>query len=113
MIHKDKRGIIKDILTDVNIDAVTLVTFTKGAVRGNHFHKQTVQWDYVLEGLLFAVTDTGRIRLKTGDLICHPRGVPHAYKAIKPSKLLSMTLGPRKGERFESDTFRLDIPLIS
>ena len=37
----DHRGQIIDLLENENINAVTVITFTKGAVRANHYHKQT------------------------------------------------------------------------
>ena len=40
---KDDRGTIIDLLEKENINAVTFIAFNKGAVRGNHFHKKTVQ----------------------------------------------------------------------
>ena len=48
----DDRGEILDILTGENIDAVTLITFTKGATRANHYHKETIQWNYVIHHLI-------------------------------------------------------------
>ena len=37
----------------------------------------------------------------------------HALKALQNSLLLVITKGPRSGRNYESDTFRLDIPLLS
>ena len=34
-------------------------------------------------------------------------------KALKDTKLLVLTKGPRGGKEYESDTFRLENPLIS
>ena len=44
-VFSDHRGDIIDILTGIEIDAVTLITFSKGAVRANHYHKETTQWN--------------------------------------------------------------------
>jgi quercetin dioxygenase-like cupin family protein len=110
--HKDKRGIIKDLLIGVDIDAVTYVTFNKGALRGNHYHKDTIQYDYLLEGQLKMATDKGIEIIKENTLIVHPKGVPHAYKALKKSILITMTKGVRKGTDYSLDTYKLDEPLL-
>ena len=54
MIIKDIKNfkimrIITDIIVKERIDYVTIITNKKGAVRGNHYHKETIQFLYVLE----------------------------------------------------------------
>ena len=46
----DNRGEIMDIFTHEPKDHCAIVTFTKNAIRGNHFHKESIQSAYVLEG---------------------------------------------------------------
>ena len=46
--HKDDRGVISDILQK-NINSVTFITIKKGKIRANHFHKKTIQWNYILK----------------------------------------------------------------
>ena len=48
MVHSDNRGYIKDLVENENINAVTIITLTKGAIRGNHYHKETFQWNYII-----------------------------------------------------------------
>ncbi|OHA18460.1 MAG: hypothetical protein A2664_00765 [Candidatus Taylorbacteria bacterium RIFCSPHIGHO2_01_FULL_46_22b] len=111
--HTDARGFIKDILTGVPVDAITLVTFTKGAVRGNHYHNQTVQHDYIVKGSMICRQQKekgGSIDeaiLVAGDVVTHPAGTRHAFKALEEAEMLSCTHGPRQGENFESDVVRL------
>ena len=52
----DKRGEITDLIQKDNINAVTHITIKKGAIRGNHYHKKTIQWNYVLSGKLKLIT---------------------------------------------------------
>ena len=47
---KDHRGEISDLIENEKINAVTLITLKKGAVRGNHLHKKTWQWNYIISG---------------------------------------------------------------
>ena len=40
---EDARGVITDILQHTPVDSVTIITCTKGAVRANHYHKESIQ----------------------------------------------------------------------
>ena len=46
----DDRGEIIDIFSKEPKEHCTIVTFKKNAVRGNHFHKKSIQSAYVLDG---------------------------------------------------------------
>jgi|CXWL01.1.fsa_nt_gi quercetin dioxygenase-like cupin family protein len=109
----DDRGEIRDILTHVDIDAITYITYAQDSVRGNHFHEHSEQWDYVLTGELECYGRDGyegeleKEIAGAGDLIRHPIGEHHALKAITPATTLSITKGPRKGREYEQDVVRL------
>ena len=45
---QDHRGKIIDIIENEKINAITLITIKKGKIRGNHYHKKTYQWNYVI-----------------------------------------------------------------
>jgi len=114
---KDKRGLIIDILDGIPVECVTLLTSKRGAVRGNHYHKKTTQYAYVLEGKLRLWTQNpGRpVRsrvIRAGDLIVTPPKERHAFEALEDSVLLACAHGPRAGRSYESDTFRLAEPLF-
>ena len=110
---EDKRGAIIDIITDINFDSLTRITFNSGSVRGEHFHKDTIQYNYLLTGSLTYRTRTsnsGSIDeyiLLPGDMIVSHPGQHHAFKATEYAELLCITAGPRKGFDYEKDTFRL------
>ena len=53
---KDKRGGIIDIFVNSPKDHCTIVTFNKNAVRGNHFHKKSTQYSFILNGKLKMIT---------------------------------------------------------
>ena len=53
---KDKRGKIIDIFVSTPKEHCTMVTFNKGAIRGNHFHKKTTQYTFVIEGKLLLIS---------------------------------------------------------
>jgi len=109
--HKDERGTITDLLVTTDM-SVTEITFTEGAIRGNHYHKATKQIDYVVKGKLVVKTDVDTKLLFEGDSITHESGTPHAYQALVPCKIISICFGVRKGDDYSKDTFNLEIPLL-
>ena len=113
---KDVRGAIVDILDGVPVECVTLLTSKRGAIRGNHYHRKTTQYLYVLEGRLRAYAQDPGKRVharvvRAGDLIVTPPGERHAFEALADSVLLACAHGPRSGKSYESDTYRLDVPI--
>jgi quercetin dioxygenase-like cupin family protein len=113
----DKRGKIVDLLEKEKIEAVTYITFTKGAVRGNHYHKKTIQWCYVISGKILVRTKKpkGVVRdhtFKTGDFFVDEPLERHAFLALEDSEIMVFTRGPRGGKEYETDTFRDEVPLI-
>lgn len=110
---EDARGVIQDLLA--HVDAVTEITTVKGAVRGNHIHARTIQWTYVVSGrMLFAKEEEEVLTAEFGPgaLILEAPGIPHAWRAVEDTTVLVFTRGPRSGAAYESDTQRLEIPLL-
>jgi len=113
----DDRGHIIDILKQSVVEYATLITSKKGAVRANHYHKETFQYVYLLSGRMRVVAQMpdGRpteVVLQAGDLIVNVPLERHAFEAMEDSTMLVLTRGPRGGDDYEKDTFRLDVPLI-
>lgn len=113
---KDARGLIIDILDGIRVECVTLLTSKRGAVRGNHYHKKTTQYAYVLEGKLRLWTQRPGRSVRTriisaGDLVVTPPKERHAFVALEDSVLLACAHGPRAGRSYEADTYRLDEPI--
>ena len=112
----DRRGTITDVLDGTRVECVTLVTSKKGAVRGNHYHKKTTQYTYVLEGRFRLFTQRvgrpvqSRV-VKAGELVVTPPLERHAFVALEDSLLIACAHGPRAGRSYESDTYRLDVPI--
>ena len=114
---RDNRGLIIDLLEKKKINAITYITQKKGKIRGNHFHKKTIQWNYLIKGKIkivakkFNKTIKKRILAK-GDLVVTEAKESHAIIALNDSEYLVFTQGPRGGKEYENDTFRLEKPLI-
>lgn len=115
--YEDERGWISDILEDEVVEHVTFLTSVKGAVRGNHFHRQTYQWLYVVSGALRFIVQRGDEDpeegiARAGDLLTTNPMTKHALEALEDTTMVVCTRGPRGGREYESDTYRLDVPLI-
>jgi quercetin dioxygenase-like cupin family protein len=111
--HKDERGEITDILVKEGIDFITIITSAKGAVRGNHYHKETVQYVYILEGRMKLLVrtpgqQTSATILEKGDLAFTDVLEQHAMIALADSAFMVFTRGVRGGVDYEKDTYRLE-----
>lgn len=114
--YTDDRGEIMDILDHVAIDSSTLITSKRGARRGDHYHKESEQYLYVVSGKvkLIAQMPDGQHShaiLERGYVAYTPPLERHTYIALEDSVFLVLTKGPRGGQTYESDTFRLPEPL--
>lgn len=114
--HEDGRGSILDIVQGEEFEHATLITSKAGARRGDHYHERTRQTVYVLSGRMLAFVrlpgePVEGIEIGPGDLLTNEPLEMHALVAIEDSTFLVLTSGPRGGDAFESDTFRLDQPL--
>jgi hypothetical protein len=50
--------------------------------------------------------------MEKGDFTATYPSEHHALKSLEDSELMVITKGPRGGKEYETDTFRLDIPLL-
>tara|TARA_Y100000590_G_C15567808_1_gene957348 strand:+ start:392 stop:763 length:372 start_codon:yes stop_codon:yes gene_type:complete len=114
--HKDNRGEIIDILENEKINSITLITLKKGAIRGNHYHKKTYQWNYIISGKMKLITKYGNkkktIILKPGELALTKPLHSHTLIGVTYCKCLVFTKGPRAGKNYEIDTYRLKNKLV-
>lgn len=130
--HRDERGIIQDIFKASAPDAVTLITLNTDRVRGNHYHRYTRQWVFVMQGTMWAYSSKAvqvdksgigddiltfgpvdRVELVPGDLLEHDPNEAHAYEGLgrphdyRPCMFLAFATGIRKGSQYEDDTYRI------
>lgn len=117
-VFSDERGYICDILTHEVTDSITTIFSRQGAVRGNHYHKDTWQWIYLISGELRYVTkypdgEVVESHLTPGAVLLSEPLEIHAMEAISDCHFMVFTRGPRGGEDYEKDTFRVIPPLIT
>ena len=115
--YSDERGIIVDLITDNVINSVAYLTLNKGFVRGNHYHKYTTQYNYIISGKLLMITQKGdqekvKVILEKGGLGMTAPMEKYALYALEDTEIMLLTKGPISGNEFESDTFPLLEPLI-
>ena len=114
---QDDRGTIRDLFVHSPKDNVTVIVSKKGAIRGNHYHKLSTQYTYVVSGQLTMLsqivgeTAIEKHVLRDGDLMTHGPNEAHALIADEDTLFLAFADGLRGGEDYEKDTFRLDVPL--
>ena len=111
-VFRDNRGDIFDIVED-NVGHVGMVTFNEGVTRGQHWHKHSTQYSYVLDGKIkLIVSDLQKrwkkvLMLGPGSLTCIPPKTIHTYSAITPAKMLDITTVSRSKNGYEKDTYRV------
>jgi dTDP-4-dehydrorhamnose 3,5-epimerase-like enzyme len=112
---EDHRGRITDIFYNANLNHVALIDSLPFAVRGNHFHRKTIQHIYIISGSLEywyqnASMESSSFELCIpGDLITSNENEIHALRISSEGCLfMAFTEGERGGKDYESDTIRVD-----
>jgi dTDP-4-dehydrorhamnose 3,5-epimerase len=120
--HLDSRGLIMDIFEKIKINHCTLITFKKSSVRGNHYHKKSYQYSFILEGK-FTVKEMKiknnplnkifSFNMNKNNFVEHKPNHAHAFKCnSKKGTMIVFSHGLRGGKDYEKDTFRLKNPIL-
>ena len=110
----DDRGRITDLFFKAKIDHVASIESVPGAIRGNHYHAESTQHMFIVDGSLEYWYKTSEMENSEvteclpGDVITSDQNEIHALK-IGPSgcRFIAFTEGKRGGSDYESDTFRV------
>lgn len=111
----DNRGVIRDILYDVNFrHAAVIDSYKKGIIRGNHYHKMSTQAIFVTRGSLVYwwkdLTEKGpphAITVEEYEMVTTPPFEIHALEMLSLNQFIVFSDGIRGGPDYESDTFRV------
>lgn len=114
--HTDERGRITDIFYQSNMNHGCIITNSPDAIRGNHYHKHTTQYTYVLLGNLTYYSQpvdqsqpVAVYQAVPGDVIISPPNEIHTLKSgADGCTFIAFAAGPRGGSDYESDTYRVD-----
>lgn len=112
----DDRGSITDIFYMSNMNHGCIITNQPGAVRGNHYHKFTTQYTYILSGTLTYYSrsiggdePTDVFNAVAGDMIVSAPLEIHAMRSGSDGCVfIAFAEGTRGGADYESDTYRVD-----
>ena len=114
-IFRDTRGIIADVIYKNQINHIGYISSKKNSIRGNHYHKKTSQYNFVLDGVINYYSKTKKqkkikvTKLKKGDLILTKPNEIHAFKTISSKSIFMVfTVGIRGGKDYEKDTYRVE-----
>lgn len=109
---RDARGEIFDLIEE-KVGHIGLITFTKGAVRANHYHLRSTQYSYILDGTIKLMvcridgTQKKEYVLKPGTLTSIPPKMIHKYTALTKARILDITTLSRTDDGYEKDTIRV------
>lgn len=115
---EDDRGIILDIFKSSPKDHCALITFTKNSERANHYHKNSTQFTFIIQGELLLrtakVNNDGKLieeikenSVGPNTLITHLPYEAHSFLALTDSTILAFACGIRGGQDYEKDVFRI------
>jgi dTDP-4-dehydrorhamnose 3,5-epimerase-like enzyme len=111
----DERGSISDILYNTSFQHAAIIESKQaGVVRGNHYHKLTTQSVLVLKGRfrywwqpVDQTQPAQSVLVGPNDLVTSPPNEIHAMEMLEPNTFIVFSSGPRGGQDYESDTFRV------
>ncbi len=117
IIKYDEEGKITELISKGAINSVSFLTAKRGYVHGNHYHKYTTHYNYVVSGKILLVTQTGneeigKTFLKKGEMYKIEPMEKHAIFVMEDAEVLILARGPKDTAEFESDTFPTWEPLI-
>ena len=113
---KDDRGEIFNLF-EGRIEHVALITSKKNTVRANHYHKEDVQYIYLVSGAYEAhccpidePENKQILKVKAGDIVKTPPLIAHAQYFTEDSVFLAFSTRQREEGKYEEDT--LAYPVI-
>lgn len=101
----DNRGKFVGIFQDYRWKEINYVESANSSVRGNHYHKQTVEGFFIIEGkiricLIDFKNNSKRIFIaKKGDIVIVKPYTLHTFEIIEDSKWINMLSRPLKGSK--------------
>ncbi len=114
-VHIDERGSITDLINK-KVNHVGFIVTEKDTIRGSHYHKLSIQYNYIVSGK-FEVTvankdkpnETEKIILEEGDFITILPGIIHVFKALEKTVLIDIISESREGTGYEDDVVRVKL----
>lgn len=101
---KDDRGEIRGLIQDMDFEEINYVESEKGAVRGNHYHKETKEAFFIISGKIrIELTDVETREKKIfmaedKDFFIIKPNTMHTFYVLEDSKWLNMLSKSMRGE---------------
>lgn len=116
-VFSDETKSITDLLNKP-VNHVGLITNEKDSIGGNHYHKLSTQYSYILYGkyeVLLAPWDqpfnVKKIILNSGEMIIIPPKVIHRFKTMEKAVMIDIVTESREGTGYEDDVYRIKIEM--
>lgn len=120
---EDKRGSLKKIIMksqleeNEQIEEVYLLYSESDSVRGNHYHKKTLEYFVVVSGrakvalknLNTGIVDELYISAEDHVVLKVPPQVVHAFKNEEDHPLIMLAVSSKEYNKLDTDTFLLEI----
>lgn len=94
--HVDQRGMIVGVFRGLKWEEINYIESIKGSVRGNHYHKETTEGIFVIDGKIkVTLVDLAKRSQRTftaekgATLIIHPN-ILHTFEMLNDSKWINM-----------------------
>lgn len=112
----DERGDITNILEEP-ITHVAIIKSKAGAIRGNHYHPNQVQYVYLVSGKYESVAKDVRKEVAgTESTIIEPRSlvitppmIAHVMRFLEDSVFINMTTGHRASDEYKEHTIKFKV----
>ncbi len=117
--YRDRRGELKKVFVksmlaaERTIEEIYVLYTNKGSVRGNHYHKQNVEFFTVLKGTaVIALKDVGggeaeTLKVSAGDniVVKVPENVAHGFRNDEDEDLVILAAATKLYDPEDTDTF--------
>lgn len=96
LIKQDNRGIFRGIMGDRTWEEVNYVETKKDTIRGNHYHKKTLEAFYIISGKIkISITNLKNkkqkeLLVKKGDIFIVDPYELHTFKTLENSSWINM-----------------------
>ena len=114
-VYIDERGSITDLINE-KLNHVGIITSKKDSIRGNHYHKLSIQYNYILSGKIEISlakkenpSEVKKVILGPGEFISIQPGIIHKVIAIEDCTFLDLISESRAGTNFENDVVRINL----
>ena len=120
---EDRRGSLKKMLMisqlkeDEKIEEIYVLFSNQGSVRGNHYHKKTLEYFSVISGKVkVALKNLGTgafeemiLSASNNVVLRVPPNVVHAFKNEEEQPFVMLAISSKEYNKFDTDTFPMEI----